>query len=30
VTSVAIDRDGRRVISGSGDTTAIVWKIPAP
>lgn len=30
VTSVAIDRDGRRVISGSGDTTAMVWKIPAP
>ena len=29
VTSVAIDRDGRRALSGSGDTTAIVWEIPA-
>lgn len=29
VTSVAIDSTGRRAISGSGDTTAIVWEIPA-
>ena len=29
VTSVAIDRAGKRAISGSGDTTAIVWEIPA-
>jgi WD40 repeat protein len=28
VTSVAIDREGRRVISGAGDTTAVVWEIP--
>lgn len=28
VTSVAIDREGKRAISGSGDTTAIVWQIP--
>jgi len=28
VTSVAIDGAGRRVISGSGDTTAIVWELP--
>jgi WD40 repeat protein len=29
VTSVAIDSAGRRVLSGSGDTTALVWEIPA-
>jgi WD40 repeat protein len=29
VTSVAIDGAGKRVISGSGDTTAIVWELPA-
>ena len=29
VTSVAIDAPGRRAISGSSDTTAIVWEIPA-
>ncbi len=30
VTSVAIDATGKRAISGSGDTTAIVWELPAP
>jgi RNA polymerase sigma factor (sigma-70 family) len=29
VTSIALSRDGRTLVSGSADTTALVWEVPA-